>query len=218
MMGISHDLKTPLASVSGYIHAIRDGYADTPEKLAKYTAIIEGKTQLLESRISALIDYIRQDTDEWKTRLQDVALLAFLTEFAGVCEAEATVRHRRFVHELAVSDTLRVSMDPDMILRAMENLAHNAVQYSPHESAVRFAARQDGDTVMLSFSNGGPGIPEDELPHVFDPFTRGRDDRRGGGLGLGLWTVQSIVSSHGWEIDAESEPGVLTVFTVKIPL
>ena len=81
IMGISHDLKTPLSSISGYVDAIRDGYADTPEKLEKYISIIEGKTDLLGSRISMLIDFIKRDTDEWKLSLNPIDIGSFLVEF-----------------------------------------------------------------------------------------------------------------------------------------
>lgn len=86
---ISHDLKTPLASITGYLDAIADGYADDPEKLNRYLGIISKKAQLLESRISALIEYAKQETRDWKTSLESVSLRGFLVEFCSLVEAEA---------------------------------------------------------------------------------------------------------------------------------
>ena len=218
IMGISHDLKTPLSSISGYIDAIRDGYADTPEKLEKYTSIIESKTKILESRISILIDFIRKETSEWKLSLQPVELNTFLNEFAGLFEAEASVRNYRFEHKINIRDRVSVPMDQDMVIRAFENLTHNALQYSPDNSTIIFSAKQANGEISISFLNEGPGISAEDLPHIFDPFARGARDRKGGGFGLGLATVESVITSHGWNVSVESEPDKQTVFTITIPL
>jgi len=218
LMGISHDLKTPLSSITGYVDAIRDGYADTPEKLEKYTAIIQAKTQLLESRISALIDYAKQETSEWKTTLRPVELAGFLDEFVSLVEAEAQARHFIFTASIEVSTTVSVEMDPDMVTRALENLVDNAFVYARPESLVRIAARETAGSVEISVENEGEGIAADALPHIFDPLYRGAGDRHGAGFGLGLAIVKSVIASHGWSIRARSDPDGPTAFTVTIPL
>ena len=218
MMGVSHDLKTPLSSITGYNSAIRDGFADTAEKLEKYTSIIDSKTGLLESRISMLIDFVKQDTKEWEASLQDVDLGSFLREFVSVFEAELGLRQFSFGARIDIEDGLSVPMDADMVVRAFENLAHNAVQYSPEGGRVELDAHQEEDRVLVRFSNEGPGISKEDLPYIFDPFVRGARDRRGSGFGLGLATVHSVMSSHGWTIKVESEPNARTVFSISIPL
>lgn len=229
LMGISHDLKTPLSSITGYVDAIRDGLADTPEKLDKYTAIVHAKTRLLESRISALIDYAKQETHDWKGSLRLEPLARYLEEFAGLADAEAGANGFAFATRIAIPDDLLVEMDPDMVGRALENLLQNAFSYATPGSTVTFTAErtmaghptdaevlQEG-AIRISIENTGPGIPPGSLEHIFDPFYRAEGARSGSGFGLGLAIVKSVIVSHGWEIRAQSEPGARTVFTVTIP-
>ncbi len=218
IMGISHDLKTPLSSISGYANAIGEGYADTPEKLAKYAGIIEDKTRLLESRISMLIEYVKRETTEWKLRLQPVSLGPFFTELGMVFESEAALKNRPYVSSVHLQAGTTVPMDEDMFVRAMENLMQNALTYSPEGSEIRFSCSQSDIGVSVSLSNEGPGIEPEDLPHIFDPFVRGAKDRKGSGLGLGLSTVESVISSHGWYITATSAPEAATVFAITIPM
>ncbi len=217
LMGISHDLKTPLSSISGYIEAIRDGYADTPEKLEKYTSIIHTKTLLLESRISALIDYAKQETREWKASLKPVEIAGFLKEFVSLVEAEALARRFTFRNTIDLSDDLTVQMDPDMVSRALENLAENAFLYATPGSEIFFRASLRDETIVIEIENEGPGIDSTTMPRIFDPLFRAGGDRSGTGFGLGLATVKSVIASHGWAIDVRSQPGQQTVFTVSIP-
>lgn len=217
IMGISHDLKTPLASVRGYADAIREGYADTPEKLTKYTGIIEDKTKLLESRIAMLIDYVQRETSEWKLNLQPVELSPLLSELTKVLGSEVTLSGRTWLSNNRVSGGIKIPVDEGMFIRAMENLVQNAIRYSPEGSTVRFSCLHAGASLVVAISNEGPAIDAADLPHIFDPFVRGARDRKGPGLGLGLSTVESVISSHGWRITADSESGD-TTFTIFIPL
>jgi signal transduction histidine kinase len=217
LMGISHDLKTPLSSITGYIDAITDGYADSPDKLHKYTSIIRTKTQLLESRISALIDYAKQETRDRKKTLQDVPLASFLREFTSLVEAEAHARQFTFTESIALADELLVAMDPDMVNRALENLVENAFHYADPGSEIQIRANISKNQVAIEVVNSGPGINADDLPHIFDPLYRAAADRPSNGFGLGLATVRSVITSHGWDISVESEPGRTTVFTVVVP-
>jgi len=218
LMGISHDLKTPLSSISGYIEAIRDGYADTPDKLEKYTSIIHTKTLLLESRISALIDHAKQETREWKASLKPIEIAGFLNEFVSLVEAEAHARRFTFRSAISLSGDINVEMDPDMVSRALENLAENAFLYATPGSEIVIRAGLRGDALVIEVENEGPGIDPEAMPHIFDPLFRADGDRSGTGFGLGLATVKSVIASHGWEIHVASNPGRQTVFTVSVPI
>ena len=218
IMGISHDLKTPLSSISGYVDAIKDGYADTSEKMEKYVDIISDKADLLESRISMLIDYVKRDTADWMVNLQLVDMGPLLEEIATVFESEAVLNRRTITSTIDVGTETWVPMDEDMFIRAMENLLQNALRYSPEGSEIVLRCNKGVEGVIISLSNEGDGIHREDLPYVFDPFVRGAKDRRGGGLGLGLATVESIITSHGWGIAVDSDPDTCTVFTITIPL
>jgi signal transduction histidine kinase len=216
IMGISHDLRTPLASVRGYADAIREGYADTPEKLIRYTGIIEDKTKLLESRIAMLIDYVQRESSEWKLNLQPVELVPLFSELTTVLESEVGLSGRIWQSNIQLSGDIKISIDEGMFIRAMENLVQNAIRYSPEKSTVRFSCLQTGSAIFVAITNDGPGITPEDLPHIFDPFVRGAKDRKGPGIGLGLSTVDAVIASHGWQITADSEPGE-TTFTIVMP-
>jgi signal transduction histidine kinase len=217
IMGISHDLRTPLASARGYTDAIREGYADTPEKLNKYIGIIEDKTKLLESRIAMLIDYVQRETSEWKLNLQPVEVEPLISEISSMLESEVSLSGREYSSNIRLTEGTAIPVDEGMFSRAMENLVQNAIRYSPEASVVRFSCIQTEESILLAISNDGPGISPADLPYVFEPFVRGAKDRKGSGIGLGLSTVEAVVSSHGWRIDVDSNPGD-TTFAVTIPL
>ncbi len=217
IMGISHDLKTPLASVRGYTDAIREGYADTPDKLIKYIGIIEDKTKLLESRIAMLIDYVQRETSEWKLNLQPVEISPLFFELTKVLESEVALSGRKCSSNIKLPEGIMIPLDEGMFIRAMENLVQNAIRYSPEGSTIRFSCVQIDASVIVAISNEGPGIDPADLPHVFNPFFRGAKDRKGPGIGLGLSTVEAVISSHGWRISTASAPGE-TTFTIIMPL
>jgi signal transduction histidine kinase len=217
IMAISHDLKTPLASITGYLDAITEGMAATPQAQEKYLAVIRDKAGLLESRISQLIDFVKLETSEWKRSRRDVPLAAFLDEAATVFATEAEARGFRFERTVRVGPEVRVSMDEDLFHRSLENLVDNAFRYANPGSAIRFEAMDEGGKVLLQISNAGPGIADKDIPFIFEPFYRGSRSRRETGFGLGLSVVKSVISSHGWDVAVRSQDGE-TRFTVAIPL
>lgn len=215
IMSVSHDLKTPLSSITGYLDAIDDGMAAEPATMRKYLAIIRDKTGLLESRISQLIDYVKLETDEWKRSRETVQLAPFLQEAMTVFRTEAGARGRIFDFSIEISRRAAVSMDPDLVSRALENLVQNAFLYAEPGTALRFVAADEGGSIVLRIVNRG-SIAEADLPFIFEPFYRGTRARREGGFGLGLSVVKWVASSHGWALTAHSSGGE-TAFTITIP-
>ncbi|TFG61426.1 MAG: HAMP domain-containing histidine kinase [Spirochaetales bacterium] len=218
MMSISHDLKSPLASIEGYTAAIRDGYAETPEKLDQYLSIIEQKTGLLNSRISSLINFINKETDGWRAELRAVPLQSFLEEYDRIFQGEAGLNNLVYESSLSLPGDLNVNMDEDLVLRAFDNIGQNAIRYSRPGGNVGFFAEWKGANVEVRFENEGEAIKEKDLPSLFEPFYRGDQARNTPGSGLGLSIVKSVLHSHGWDIGASSTPEGRTVFTVIIPL
>ena len=217
IMAVSHDLKTPLASITGYLDAIRDGMAAGRRERDEYLAIIRSKADLLASRISQLIDYIKLETSEWKHARQDVVLADFLEEARTIFGAEAEVRGFTFEGTMDIARELRVPMDQDLVFHALENLVHNAFSYADAGSCIRFQVSQEESRVIIRLINKGSGIIAGDLPFIFEPFYRGTRSRRESGFGLGLAVVKSVVSSHDWEIDVHSGDGE-TCFTIRINL
>jgi signal transduction histidine kinase len=217
IMGVSHDLRTPLAMIQGYAEAIADGFASDPQVQSRYIGVILEKTRSLEGLVAELIDFVKLDTGEWRMKFRDVPIKAFLQDIARRFAEDAAILKRQFQARIAVPETAVVSMDEGLFYRALENLIGNAIRYSAEDGRIELAARQDSGALAITVSDSGIGIPPEELPHVFDPFYRGSNSRREQGFGLGLTTVKSIVAAHGWSIDVSSTVGQGTIFTIHLP-
>jgi signal transduction histidine kinase len=216
IMGVSHDLKTPLSLIEGYIDAIEDGYADDPEKLSRYISIIKEKTGLLESRILSLINFVKLETGEWRSNYQDIPMAGFIASFVKQCKDEVSMMGVPFSSKVEIPEETAVRMDPELITRALENIFHNALVYSDKSGNIEIAAHKPEKDIVIEISNKGPRIPEEELPFIFDPFYRGSSSRKENGSGLGLASVKSILMSHGWDIQVKSEHGI-TSFRITVP-
>jgi signal transduction histidine kinase len=216
IMGVSHDLRTPLALIQGYVEAINDGLASEPEAQKKYLSIILDKTRNLEGMVGELIEFVRMETGEWRMTHRDVPIRAFLTDIAKRFAEDALILHHQFRWSVDLPDGLAVRMDAGLFTRALENLVGNAIRYTTEQGTIELGARTDGADILLSISDSGIGIPRDDLPRIFDPFYRGTNSRREQGFGLGLTTVRSIIESHGWRITVSSEVGAGTVFSIRM--
>lgn len=218
IMGVTHDLKTPLALIKGYAEAIGDGLAEEPEERDRYVGIIASKVDQLDGMVDDLIDFVRVDTGEWRRNLERRPLAPFLRAFARRLEADALLLRRRSESSIDVGDDVFVSFDQRLLTRALENLANNALRYTEEGGVVRIGASRNGPTASIEISDDGPGMEAEELSRIFDPFYRGSSSRREQGMGLGLSVVKGIVDSHGWEIEVRSRPGTGSRFVVTIPL
>ncbi|MCQ2604736.1 MAG: HAMP domain-containing histidine kinase [Spirochaetia bacterium] len=219
IMGISHDLKTPLALIKGYVEALYDEIPESPEERKKYTEIILRKADDLEILINDLINFIKVDTGEWRTLWKDVNLYDFLTAFGRQISEDGTLLKRHISVDIRLPEDTAVQMDEKLIVRCFENLFSNAVRYTSEGGSIRLSAMRNSEngSYMIRFEDNGIGIENEELNNIFDLFYRGSASRREKGNGLGLAIVKSIITSHNWNISAESQPGKGTAFSIVIP-
>lgn len=217
IMGVSHDLKTPLALIKGYAEAIADGMAEDAESRERSVEIIGSKVDQLDGMIDDLIDFVKVDTGEWRRKLARIELASFLAAYAKRVTADAELLNRRAECSIDIPGGLTVPMDDRLALRALENLVNNALRYTAPGGLVRLAARMEGSRAVVVISDDGPGIGAEELTRIFDPFYRGSASRREQGMGLGLSVVKGVVDSHGWEISVSSEKGKGSSFRIEIP-
>ena len=217
IMGVSHDLRTPLTLIQGYVEAISDGYATDPDAHRKYLGIILDKARTLEGMVGDLIEFVRLETGQWRMTHHDVPLRALLSDMGRHFVEDALILKRTFVAAIDLGDDVTVRMDKGLFTRAMENLVGNAIRYTPEGGLITLSARREGPDVLLSIADSGIGIPAEDLSRIYDPFYRGTNSRREQGFGLGLTTVKSIVESHGWTITAASEVGRGSTFTIRMP-
>jgi signal transduction histidine kinase len=218
IMGVSHDLKTPLALIKGYAEAIGDGMAEDPESLERSVEIIGSKVDQLEGMIDDLIGFVKVNTGEWRRKLEPVELEPFLTTYAKRVLADTELLDRRSESRITLPTDLAVPMDDRLVLRALENLVNNAVRYTAPGALVRLDARVEGSRAVIEIADDGPGMDAEELDRIFDPFYRGSASRREQGMGLGLSVVKGVVDSHGWDISVSSKKGAGSVFRISIPL
>lgn len=218
IMGVSHDLKTPLALIEGYADAIAEGYADNPEKMERYLGIIKSKSKLLEGRILQLIEFVKMEAGQWKATHVTTDIGAFLQTLAKRWWEDGALFGAVLTHDIRVPEGVMVDMDAGLVTRALENLVHNAFRYAGEEKNAHLRADLKGQRIVIEVANEGPGISADEMSHIFEPFYRGTHSRQDDGMGLGLATVKNILESHGWTVEAQSVPGVRTVFRITIPL
>ena len=216
IMGVSHDLRTPVALIKGYAEAISDGVV-TGDALAKSSAIIGAKAEQLESMIDDLIGYVKMNNTEWLRTLESVDIKAFLEEFAKNMEGAAELYKRRIIKSIDIESRL-VTMDKNLVQRAMENLFSNALQYTKEGDRITLEAHTgaQGQT-EITLSDCGIGIPEEDQTKVFELFFRATNSRRESGTGIGLSVVKTIVDAHGWKIDVTSRVAEGSAFKITIP-
>jgi len=218
IMGISHDLKTPLALIKGYAEAIEDGVTEDPVSRSGATEIIIEKADQLEGMINDLINFVRMETGEWREQLHEINITGFLKKFTKAIKIDVEVFNHEFISDISLPENLPVLMNKKLAQRALQNIIGNAVRYSPKGARIRLTAVLAGKAAELTISDNGPGIDKETLPHVFEIFYRGSPSRREQGMGLGLAVVKWVVEYHGWSITASSEKDQGASFTITIPL
>jgi signal transduction histidine kinase len=216
IMGVTHDLKTPLAVIKANAEALEDGIASSPEEQNHSFEIINHKVDELEGMINSLLDFVRMDTGEWRHNQQMTRLAPFLSSYAERAAIDAELLHHKVRADITLPAELAVMMDGALIQRFLDNLVNNSLRYTPQGSTVSISAGLENKTAILHVCDDGPGINAKDLPHIFELFYRGSVSRREQGMGIGLAVVKSIVDAHGWHIEAESGAGAS--FKVTIPL
>jgi signal transduction histidine kinase len=222
LAAVSHDLRTPLTSIGGYLEAVEDGLASDPKILERYVGIMRGKTRILEGRIAGLIEFARMETGEWRMGFEATELGPFLEDLCREFREDAALMGRDFAFELAALSGLAVAVDKALLTRAMENIVSNAIRYSPEGGAVSLVARRLDEAgvrgaLVIDIDDEGPGISPSERESVFEPFVRGSSSREGEGNGLGLYIALSVIKGHGWDICVDQAPGGGGRFSISIP-
>jgi signal transduction histidine kinase len=186
---------------------------DHPERRARVATRILTSTQRMERMISDLLDLTR-------TRLGgSIPLTRRTANLQHVCEVvmtEVRTAHPDATVRLHTSGDLQGLWDADRLTQVVSNLVGNAIQHGAG-TPVTLNAQEQGDSVRLAIHNGGPPIPPDVLPSVFEPLARGRADGASHGIGLGLFIARTIVSAHGGQIEVTSSADAGTTFTVDLP-
>jgi len=214
--GVSHDLRTPLTSVLGFLEYIeQDRYRDEPE-LRQYVSIAYEKSLVLEKLIDDLFEYTRVTSSDLPLQLERIDLVPFLQQLAdefvpALDAAGMTCRVQ------APAVPLVVEGDPELLLRLFENLITNAIRYGRDGVYLDIELAEEQGQISVVFRNYGEPIPANHLPHLFERFYRvdASRSKQTGGSGLGLAIARSIVELHGGTISASSAKRK-TEFTIML--
>ena len=218
---ISHDLKTPLTSIKGYVEGIRLGIADDPEKLKKYVDVIYAKALDMDRMIDDLFLLSKLDLEQEQFYLESVPLESFYRQTISELQMECERAGVRLTSEYEAGQEDIVTMDIQKIKRVMLNLVGNSIKFmdkqDPHVH-VHFGRQLEN--WVFTVTDNGPGMGPAELERIFDRFYRGDAFRNQNvaGSGLGLAIVKQIIVNHGGTIQARSEPGQSMTVIVSIPM
>jgi signal transduction histidine kinase len=217
IMGISHDLRTPVAVIKGYTEAISDNIVTDPKEIKNSLEIITTKTSQLEGMIDTLINFVKLDNADWRQKLVPESVYEVVEDFAKGAEMTGNVFKRNVTTSVEINSAVKVPMDKQLFSRALENLFSNAIRYSKDGDSINITGSETSGSCIVKVSDTGIGIADKDKEHIFELFYRGTNSRREEGMGIGLTVVKSIVDTHGWTIGVDSEPGKGTTFTITIP-
>lgn len=213
---VSHDLRTPLASLRLLVESIEDGVV-TGETRDRYIGQLRGHVAVLTDLVDDLFELSRIEAGDIVWAMSRIDVDSLVGDTVEAMRAQAEVRGVRVSADLP-ADGLYVTANPEKVQRVLFNLIQNAIRHTPADGSIKVRASATEEGVMVEVADDGAGIPVDDRPHVFEPFFRGGADssRTTGGAGLGLAVSRAIVEAHGGEIWLEPTPtGTEMRFTLR---
>ncbi|MBZ0277292.1 MAG: cell wall metabolism sensor histidine kinase WalK [Anaerolineae bacterium] len=218
---VSHDLRTPLASLRLVIAALLDGVVDDPQTVNRYLTTAQNEIENLNRLINDLFELAQLDAGHIELRPEQTSLADLISDTLSGMRALAEQRGIRLAGQ-ADPHADPVYVDPEKIQRVLSNLITNAIRHTPSGGTVTLATAAVGDLAEVTVRDSGEGISAADLPHVFERFYRGeraRTHESGGqrGVGLGLAIAHGLVEAHGGTITVRSEPEQGAVFTFTLP-
>ena len=212
---ISHDLKTPITAIKGYVEGIMDGVANTPEKMDKYIYTIYNKANDMDRLINELTFYTKMDTNRIPYTFNKISVLEFFDDCAEELEAELSYNTVKFNYSNFVGPEVLVIADAEQIKRVINNIISNSLKYmdTSREQRVSLRVKDVGDFIQVEIEDNGKGIAAKDLPNIFDRFYRTDASRNSskGGSGIGLSIVKKIMEDHGGKVWAASKENIGTV-------
>jgi len=216
---VSHDLRTPLAVLHGYLETLMlKEDTLTAEERAEYLAIVLRQSEHLTSLVGELFELAKLEAREASPHCEPFSLPELVQDVVQKFQLKAGESEVALAMELD-ADLPLVSADIALVERVLDNLIDNALTHTPAGGTVRVPVRRDAQQVILCVADTGKGIPEGDLPRIFEPFYQAADQQSGNGhAGLGLAIARRIVELHGSALDVRSHPGEGTTFAFGLPV
>lgn len=216
---VSHELKTPITSIKGFVETLLDGSAKDPEQVRHFLGIVGRQADRLNAILDDLLtlSQIEAEAQQEQITLETARLHPILFEAVRICEVKAKARAIRI--ELACPEDLSGRINPPLLEQAIVNLVDNAVKYSEDGKAVGIEAQRGEGGIVISVRDSGCGIEKEHQSRIFERFYRvdKARSRKLGGTGLGLAIVKHIMQAHHGHVDVESTPGQGSVFNLRFP-
>ncbi|MFV0528381.1 MAG: sensor histidine kinase [Lachnospiraceae bacterium] len=210
---ISHDLKTPITAVKGYVEGIMDGVADTPDKMDRYIRTIYNKTNEMDMLINELTFYSKIDTNRIPYTFSKIDVQDYFSDCAEELRLEMQVKDVTLMYSNEVQPGITIIADGEQIRRVIQNIVNNAVKYmNKKKGMISLRVKDVGDFIQVEIEDNGKGIATKDLPNIFDRFYRTDVSRNSsmGGSGIGLSIVKKILEDHGGKVWAASKEKVGT--------
>lgn len=211
---ISHDMKTPITAVKGYVEGIMDGVADTPEKMDRYVRTIYNKTNEMDHLINELTFYSKIDTNRIPYTFSKLNVEDYFEDCSEEVGLELETRGIELVYANYVEKDVMVIADGEQIRRVIHNIISNAIKYMDKpKGIIQIRIKDVGDFIQIEIEDNGKGIGPKDLPYIFDRFYRTDVSRNSskGGSGIGLSIVKKILEDHGGKVWATSRLGIGTI-------
>lgn len=210
---ISHDLKTPITAIKGYVEGIMDGVADTPEKMDKYIHTIYNKANDMDRLIGELTMYSRIDTNRMPYNFAKVNVKEYFSDCMDELSYELDARNIKLGFFNYTDEDTVIIADAEQMKRVINNIVSNSVKYIGNKPGIlNIRIHDEGDFIHVEIEDNGKGIDKKDLPYIFDRFYRTDASRNSnqGGSGIGLSIVKKIIEAHGGKIWANSMLGTGT--------
>lgn len=212
---ISHDLKTPMTAIKGYVEGIMDGIADTPEKMDRYVRTIYNKTVDMDKLINELTLYSKIDANKIPYNFNKINVAQYFEDCVSELKVELDSRNIELGYFNYADKSSVIIADPEQLKRVINNIISNSVKYmsSDRKGIINIRISDVDDFVQFEIEDNGKGIAQKDVQYIFDRFYRTDASRNSaqGGSGIGLSIVKKIISDHGGQIWATSKEGTGTV-------
>lgn len=212
---VSHELRTPVSNIQGYLEGVRDGVLDLDDETIQ---ILHNEAQLLNQLVNDLHELTLAEAGQLDLHKRMVPVRQVITNTIDPLQAKIGSREVQVHTEF--DSTVTFNVDPARIKQVLRNLLDNAMAHTDEDEVISISAWREDDHIVIEVNDTGEGIPQEELPYIFNRFYRVDKSRTRstGGSGLGLTISKKIVEAHHGEISVVSEPGEGTSFTVVLPV
>jgi signal transduction histidine kinase len=216
---ISHDLRTPMTSIKGYVEALKDGKAKDDETFNKYLTVIENKTAGLDRLIDDLAIFSKLETGKMDMHFVPMDSQELLEGISNAKAQELSLIQCQLIIKRPFP-SVRIEADKERIMQVIDNIFNNSIKYSSGNCLIMMASEVVFKSLRITIEDNGPGIHEDDLAFIFQQFYRGDKSRsrEHGGTGLGLAICKHIIEEHNGRIWAESGIGKGTRISIELPI